>query len=476
MGKKTFLTVQEILSATYGYLYNDANIANGFASVTTDSRNVCEDSLFIPLIGEFQDGHKYVDSACKSGASIIFVQESSIAEYKSIYENCTSTGAAVIVVKNTLTALQNIAKAYVSKFPNLIKIAITGSNGKTTAKECIGAVLSQKYNTVMNVGNLNSETGLPLSMFNIRSEHEVGIFEMGMNRRGEIKELSDVFFPNLALITNIGTAHIGILGTKDAIAEEKKQIFANFNKDCTGYIFEKDSYIDFLKKDVEGTMLTYGIKSTEGIKAITSKGISGTSIQYNDTEIHFPLVGEHNVYNACAAIAIAQHLGLTSSEIKKGLEAVKPLFGRSQILEGNPTIIQDCYNGSFESMSASLDFFLSLQWSGKKVAVLGDMLELGENSSSIHEKILNRILESSVEMVIFVGECFSNEYNKNKNIAGKKVFYTAKIDDDSITQLCEEVKAELLSNDCILVKGSRGIKLERVISHIQEYFCNKEAV
>ncbi len=475
MGEKVLLTVQELLKATNGYMYDDSITCNGFTSVATDSRNVCTGSLFIPLIGENQDGHNYVESACNNGASIIMVQDTSTTQFESVYKKIAKT-VTIIIVTNTLKALQDAAKYYVSTFPSLKKIAVTGSNGKTTAKECIGSVLSEKYNVIMNVGNLNSETGLPLSMFTITKDHEIGLFEMGMNRRGEIKELSDVFFPDIALITNIGTAHIGILGTKDAIAEEKKQIFANFISDSVGFIFEDDTYVDFLKEGVQGCLTTYGRKSTNGISNILSNGIHGTIIQYHDTEIHFPLIGEHNANNALAAICIAQYLGLNETEIKDGLEKVKPLFGRSQILQGKPTIIQDCYNGSFESMNASLDFFLNLEWNGKKIAILGDMLELGTKSYEIHSKILERVMQSSIECIFLIGESFSNSYTSITNKDSKKVFYTDKFDDDSITAICNNIKTSIDSADLVLCKGSRGIKLERVVSIIQDKFKTMEAV
>ena len=245
------LTVQELLNATNGTLFNtdyaqDESVLNKFfTNVAIDSRNVTKNSLFITLIGEVQDGHKYVSQSVEKGATIVIVQKSSLSEFSHLYEDLTSK-AIIIVVVNTLTALQNAAAFYVSKFPHLKRIAITGSNGKTTTKECLANVLNQEYRVVMTKGNLNSETGLPLSMFTIREEHEVGVFEMGMNRVGEITELANVFFPELAIITNVGTAHIGILGTKDNIAEQKKQIFSNFTKNSTGYVFEDESYFDFL--------------------------------------------------------------------------------------------------------------------------------------------------------------------------------------------------------------------------------------
>ncbi len=470
------LTVQELLDATQGSLYSaNALLNKGFTSVVTDSRNVTNGSLFIPLVGENQDGHQYVSIASEKGAEIILVQKTSINDYAAEYDTLLGK-SLIIVVENTLHALQQAAKRYVSKFPNLRKIAVTGSNGKTTAKECIGAVLAQKYSVITNVGNLNSETGLPLSMFTISDEHEIGIFEMGTNRRGEIKEITDVFIPDVALITNIGTAHIGILGTQLAIAEEKKQIFSNFTDSCTGYIYEDEQFADFLKKDVKGNIIAYGEHSTSGIDNVELSGLNGSTISYNGQKIHFPLIGKHNAQNAIAAVAIGQHFGLEANAIKCGLESIRPLFGRSEILEGEPTIIQDCYNGSFESMTASLDFLSSLNWNGKRIAFLGDMRELGNQSDALHAKIVESALNSPIEVIALVGENLYKAYTGVRQGHDKTVFCMGSTDDDSIKELCDNIKKVIKRNDIILLKAARGIRLERATSIINNMFKNREGV
>ncbi len=468
------LTIEELLNATNGTLFNtdfeknESVLGKFFTSVAIDSRNSTDNSLFIPLMGEKQDGHNYVEQAVTNGATIILVQKSSLGEFSNLYEKL-GCKAVFIIVENTLTALQNSATFYVKKFPHLKRIAITGSNGKTTTKECVANVLKQKFNVVMTQGNLNSETGLPLSMFTIREEHEVGVFEMGMNRVGEITELANVFFPELAIITNIGTAHIGILGTKDNIAEQKKQIFSNFTKNCTGFIFEDELYFDFLQKDVPGTIIPYGKKSIKGISNITDAGILGSVIRYKNTDINFPLIGAHNVNNACAAIIIAEKLGLSEFQIQAGLESITPLFGRAQILRGEPTIIQDCYNGSFESMSASLDFFENVKWNAKKIVVLGDMLELGEKSLLLHKEILEKVFSQNFDVVVCIGEAFSTVL-KEFDTSSCIVKSTKTIDDNSVFTVIESLRDIVFSSDIILIKASRGIALERTVSIFNGFF------
>ncbi|MFI3257102.1 MAG: UDP-N-acetylmuramoyl-tripeptide--D-alanyl-D-alanine ligase, partial [Spirochaetales bacterium] len=370
-------------------------------------------------------------------------------------------------VDNTLHALQKAAAYYVRKFPNLKRIAVTGSSGKTTAKECIASVLSGHYNVIMNEGNLNSETGLPLSVFKITEKHEIGIFEMGMNRHGEIKELADVFFPEVAVITNIGTAHIGIFGTQDKIAEEKKQIFSNFVNNSVGFIFEDEPYYDFLVKNHNAKFYTYGEKTTGGISSVKNKGIHGSDIEYDSVTIAFPLAGEYNVQHACAAIAVGQYFSLCAEEIKHGLESVKPLFGRTQLLEGKPTIIQDCYNGNYESMTAALGFFSSIEWQAKKILVLGDMLELGEKSKEIHKKIAEHAILSPVHIIFFIGENFFDVMQKKDIDSHKKVFYTKNIDDESLKALIFSAGDIINPQDLVLIKGSRGISLERTVQMLR---------
>ena len=221
------LTIEQLVSGTNGTVVCTGEIKNIiFTSVATDSRMVVENTLFVPLMGEFQNGHKYVPQAIEKGASVIFINKSEYEQKKGEYDSASEKNPNVcfVIVENTLHALQDAAETYVGKFPKLTKISITGSCGKTTTKEMLVSVFKAKYGdkVVYTQGNFNSETGLPLSVFNIRENHEYGIFEMGMNRVDEIGEISKVLKSKYGIITNIGTAHIGILGSQQKIAEEKR--------------------------------------------------------------------------------------------------------------------------------------------------------------------------------------------------------------------------------------------------------------
>jgi len=353
-----------------------------------------------------------------------------------------------------------------------LKIGITGSAGKTTTKEIAAAIIRQEKQLVMNKGNLNSETGLPLSVFNVRSYHEVGIFEAGMNRRGEIAELAKVLNPDIALITNIGSAHIGILGSREAIAEEKKQIFSEFTGTNTALIPNDDDYRDFLAKDVRGKKLFYGASSLPGLGAVRDLGLEGTEISWEGEKVHFGLPGKFNVANALAAVALALELPVSSSSVRSGLESVKPLFGRGEILYGRSTLIRDCYNANPESVKAALDFCDSLEWKkGRKIYVMGSMLELGDISEETHAALGRRLADSRADMIFLYGEETRPAADVLENLSRLRTegsgaeaqrddaptphFYTR-----DMGELSRALDAYIKNGDLVLLKGSRGCALE----------------
>jgi UDP-N-acetylmuramoyl-tripeptide--D-alanyl-D-alanine ligase len=451
------LTIDELVSAVSGSCLCNYCAANGFTSVATDSRKVLPGSLFVPLMGEFQDGHTYIPKALDAGASVIFVDtghgEGSASLFTSLGKKY---GACFIMVENTLHALQDAARAYLAHFPNLKKIGITGSSGKTTTKEIVASIFAQGYNVVMNEGNLNSETGLPLSVFRVRAEHEVGIFELGMNRKGEISEIARVLSPSLALITNIGTAHIGILGSQAAIAEEKKQVFAFFDEHSVGFVPEDDEWREFLSDIPKGTVRTFGPGTTPGFRGAVNRGIDGTIIRYETEEIHFRLPGKYNLKNTLGAIALARYAGFSPAEIKAGIEAVKPLFGRAEVFRGRVTVMLDCYNANPDSMESALDFCKSLEWNGKKVYVLGSMLELGAESADAHRNVCELAADSGAANVFLFGE---DMVAAGRLVSWNKtnVRFFADIDD-----LSRAVAETVLPGDFVFIKGSRGMALERI--------------
>lgn len=470
ISKSSLLSLDELLSAVGGKLLSEGAGSFFFSSVQTDSRNVCEGTLFVPLIGEVQDGHSYIPAAAEKGATVIFVSrndgeiESYIKKYPSV---------RFILVQNTLHALQDAAEKYVSLFPSLIKVSVTGSSGKTTTKELLASILRQKYNVVSNVGNLNSETGLPLSVFSIRPEHTLGLFEMGMNRENEIGEISKVFRPNYAVITNIGTAHIGILGSRQNIANEKKKIFSYVDEKGVCVIPKNDDFASFLASGVKGKVVLYGNGADDRIRFISDDFLLGTRFSVCGTEMRLSLPGKHNFMNALGAISLALELGLTPGQIKAGIEGLPALSGRCEIVRKNGfTILKDCYNANPDSMEKALELSSSVSPDGKKILVLGDMLELGQRSAEAHERAGELSVATNADFVVFVGTEMKAGFEKARALGSlkTKVDYIEGSSEQSMMKVCGAVRDFVGGGDgkenFLLLKGSRGMGLERIVEQL----------
>lgn len=465
--RTSLLSLNELLAATGGALVMGCpEDAFCFTSVATDSRSAVAGGMFIPLVGEFQDGHDYVPAALEKGATVVLVgRDFAVSNHHQLVQwHHSYPGATFVAVDHTMYALQDAAAAYVQKFPDLVRIGVTGSSGKTTTKEILAAVLSTRFSVVMNQGNFNSETGLPLSVFQIRDHHQVGVFELGMNRRGEIAEIARVLAPSLGVITNIGTAHIGILGSKDAIAREKKQVFWNFSSGSCAFIPEMDSYRGFLREGLDCMVVEYGPSQVSSIRPC---GLDGTSFCLEGVTMTLPLPGRANLYDALAAVAVARHLGLSLEEIRKGLESVQPLFGRSQVLRGDITFIQDCYNANPDSMAAALEFFRDLELDcGRKVLVLGDMLELGAESAAAHREAMEQAQKTGAALMVFLGDEMSSA-SATLEISRIGEVVLAGRSQETIDGAVEVLRGFLRTGDVVLLKGSRGMGLERITAALR---------
>ena len=450
------------LSVSLGaYHFSPSNAISpdsGFSSVAIDSRKVKQGGLFFALKGAACDGHEFVQAAFNAGAAAAMVESSKIESFN-LKNIAAKAGKDLIIVENTLKGLQDSAKVYLEKFPNLVKVGITGSSGKTTTKEITAAIVSCEKNVIRNEGNLNSETGLPVSVFEVRSCHEVGIFELGMNRPGEILEIAEVLKPNIALITNIGSAHIEFFGSREKIVNEKKSIFNFLKNDDTALIpgYDKET-ARALSCGVSCNVKYFGESSFSELEGTRSLGLDGTEISWAGEKIRFALPGRHCLEDAMAAIAIAKEINVGGAAIKKGLESVKPMFGRLEIIKTNAdvTVIQDCYNANPESTAASIEFCDSVEWQGRKIYVIADMLELGDASGSEHEKLGNILASSQADMIFLFGSEIEKTASvlRNKN---KSFKYT-----NDIKELSHAFCGYVKQGDMALLKGSRGRALERL--------------
>ncbi|GKX29078.1 UDP-N-acetylmuramoyl-tripeptide--D-alanyl-D-alanine ligase [Vallitalea longa] len=446
---------QELLREDINWKYNNISI---------DSRTIAENDIFIPIKGDNFDGHNFISMAYEKGAMICFTEDKSRIPSNQIG----------ILVSDTKKALKDFAKYYLSLFKIPI-VAVTGSVGKTSCKEMIGSILSVKYDVHKTIGNFNNEIGLPLTIFKLEDRHEVVVLEMGMNHYGELHRLSEIARPDIAVITNIGEAHIEYFGTKNNILKAKSEILDFLKKDGLVILNGDDPYLRKLKENIPFNTLTFGFNDDNdyyisdykelGWDGLIGK-ITGTHEEYN-IKIH--TLGKHMLYNIIPGIIIGNHLNMTANEIEQGAYSYKPSKMRMDRIELNDNIvvINDAYNASVDSMISALDTLSTLDTQGRKVAVLGDMFELGDMSKDTHTRIGKVAATKNIDFIICVGKdskyiyegAMSNGIDKNKIS-----YYKTK--EELIDDIDELVKAK----DTIIIKASRGMHLEKVIERLQSIF------
>jgi UDP-N-acetylmuramoyl-tripeptide--D-alanyl-D-alanine ligase len=455
--------VSDIAVATSGRILFRPPGRAGVTSVAVDSRIAAEGCLFVALPGERTDGHEFLGQAAAAGAAALLVSDAQAARRtEELARIAAERGVGVVAVPDTLAGLQDLARFHMRRLPAVTRIGVTGSSGKTTTKEILGTILSRAAPTATNTGNLNSEIGLPLACFQVEASHRNVVLEMGINHPGEMDVLADIVRPDLALITNIGMAHIGLLGSREGIAKEKKKIFAHFDGRQTAFLPENDPYRSLLAQGLRGRVLFFGPKSTPGYGGSESMGLGGTLIHWEGSRIRFPLFGPHNLANALGALSVARELGVPNAEIRGGLEAVAPLFGRSQIIAGPVTVIVDCYNANPDSMASALDFVEALSWEGRKIAVLGSMRELGEETGPAHRALGERLRETGLDAVLLFGTEMEHAWQAlESSPARARCWWFSDRD-----ALGDRLQGLQKNNDLLLLKGSRSLELEKLLPRI----------
>ena len=457
------LTVRELAAASTGSILEGYRNEGEFSGISTDSRTIKSGELFIPIVGDKHDGHDFIKDALAGGAG-----GSLLAEDKVIPPGYTDR--AFIRVADTTRALGAIAAAYRHKF-EVIVVGVTGSNGKTTSKEMIASVLAEQFKVHKSASNLNTEIGLPLSLFELESSHQVSVLEMGMNRQGDIAHLGRIAKPTLGVITNIGEAHIGYLRNRRNIATTKWELADSLPREGVLVLNADDPYLWEFRKKAHCSVKTFGIINPKADIRSTLPDEVSDSIRFalNDEDIGFQItaLGNYNVYNALAAIAVGRALGLDYNAIKLGLERYRPLSKRMEIsMVGSITIVNDSYNANPTSVKESLNW-LANYVGGRKIVLLGDMLELGDLSARYHREVGEEAALKGLDIVAAVGS-FSKDVKDGAAAAGMKddrIFtFTGK------TALAEWIGETLRDEDVLLVKGSRGMEMESVISELVEKF------
>jgi len=405
-------------------------------SASTDTRKIQQNDMFFALKGENFNGNTYAKSALNSGAkyAIIDQEEFSISD-------------KTVLVKDVLETLQKLATFH-REFLKIPIIALTGSNGKTTTKELINSVLSQKYKTTSTTGNLNNHIGVPLTLLSMTNQTEIGIVEMGANHQKEIEFLCNIAKPDYGLITNYGKAHLEGFGGVQGIIKGKSEMYDYLiTNHKTAFVNANDSIQ--VEKTAKAKKITFG-NSNEDIIINFIDATPFVKLHYKDLDIVSQLIGDYNYTNIAIAIAIGNYFKVRDNAIKKAIESYVPSNNRSQIIQKNSNkIILDAYNANPTSMQAALLNFNKQE--GHKIAILGDMFELGEEAEQEHQNISDLAISLNIDKIIFVGENFY----KSKTNSKKSIQYK------SFEEFKNSFDLSEIKNSILLIKGSRGMALER---------------
>lgn len=422
------------IAAIYNYFLQSTGIA-------TDNRKINANNMFVALKGDNFNGNKFALSALESGAKFAIIDE---VEYK--------IDERFILVDNALVTLQQLANYHRNQLKITI-IGLTGSNGKTTTKELIHAVLSQKYNTKATIGNLNNHIGVPLTLLSFDTNTEIGIVEMGANHQKEIEMLCGICEPDFGYITNFGKAHLEGFGGTEGVIKGKSELYEFlFANQKTAFVNTDDVIQNEKTKNI--TTITFGLNTPENFVSISNIETNPmVKIEFENTIIQSHLIGLYNANNINAAITIGKHFGVSNEKIKFGLENYIPNNNRSQLLEKNSNkIILDAYNANPSSMVAALTNFFQLE-EKNKIAILGDMFELGLESSEEHKKLIDFCINQTQIMFYFIGKDFFAHKSLNSNMHFYDTFETFKA---AFTN-------QKIENSILLIKGSRGMSLERTL-------------
>ena len=455
-GVMALFTVEEIcevLSAKSPAGLSPQDLKQRIRRVVTDSRLVRKGDLFIAFQGERFDAHSFVPKVFAQGAVCAIVQE----DYR-LPPMKPRTGTPIILgVRDTLEAFQRLATHYRNRFPIPV-IAITGSNGKTTTKEMVAHVVAQRWKTLKTEGNLNNRIGVPQTLFQLAPRHQAAVIEMGVDQQGQTTRLCEIARPTIGVITNIGPDHLEFFGSMEGSAQAKAELLDHLPQDGTVVLNADDEYFDYLASRAQCRVIAFGASPKAAVRAanVRTDDKGGTLFglvlpgKTRQTEIRVRTQGQHNVSNALAAAAVGHALGLSGAAIAEGLAKFRPAAMRSQISQSHGVqVINDCYNANPASMKAAVQLLAQLGRDKRSIAVLGDMLELGDSSAQLHQGLKREIAENGIDLVFAAGSYMKNLYDALPD--NKRGAYTEKAD-----MILEPLMAALQPGDIVLIKGSHG--------------------
>jgi UDP-N-acetylmuramoyl-tripeptide--D-alanyl-D-alanine ligase len=447
--KLTLAKIAEFVSATGDFVPDDVALA-----YSIDSRTVGPGQLFFAVKGERLDGHDFVQQALEKGAVAAVVRKDQLGRY--------AQQKRLLTVEDTLAALQTLSTA-VRKLWGKPLIAVTGSAGKTTTKEAIAHVLSARFRVLKSEGNFNNHFGLPLMLLKLEPEYDLTVIEMGMSHSGEIRALAKIAQPEIGVVTNVAAVHLEFFDSLAGIARAKYELIESLPANGTAVLNADDEYVSQFGRDFRGKVVLYGTRPSAGVRAerIQSKGTEGVEFDVVIGPVRkratLPLVGEHNVLNALAAIAVGAERGLKPSEAITALATLVPADKRGQVLQvGNITVINDCYNSNPKALEAMVNALAAMD-AKRRIVVAGEMLELGPNGEDLHRQAGQHIAGKKIEALLGVRGLAQSAVEAARD-AGMRAEFVA-----SSEEAGEWLAREARDGDVVLLKASRGVKLEKAL-------------
>jgi UDP-N-acetylmuramoyl-tripeptide--D-alanyl-D-alanine ligase len=456
------LSLQDIVDSTGGRLIRGVP-AKVIGGISIDSRTIKRGDLFVALRGATFDGHQFVQEAMEKGGEGFVIENEALGQKDAIAQ----MEKAVIVVGDTLRALGDIAHSWREKHP-IPLIAVAGSNGKTTTKEIIATLLEGSFRVLKTWGNRNNLVGLPLTLLDLSPDHTMAVVEMGMNVKEEIRRLTEIADPDVGLITNITEAHLEGLGTFEELIRAKGELWDTMRADGVIVVNQDDVNVMKLAEGYPGKRITFGLEVPSDVmaKEVHTEGAKGVrftlALGREEIGVSFPMMGISSIYNALAGTAVATIFGVQLKEIKKRLEGVKPFSMRMEIIRlvNGATIINDAYNANPKSMELALKALSEVKEGGRGIAVLGDMLELGQFSGEAHARIGERVLSFGVDLLFTLGESAEIIAKKAREMGLNESHVTVSRDH---RDLLGRLKKTIRRGDWILVKGSRAMSMEKIV-------------
>jgi UDP-N-acetylmuramoyl-tripeptide--D-alanyl-D-alanine ligase len=463
-------TINEILKATGGELLcGNQEQTRGFDNVSIDSRNLSPRDLFVAIVGDVHDGHRFANDVVKQGVGGLVVAKDKSKELP--ISEWQASQIACVAVTDTLRALGDLAAFHRSR-TDVSVVAITGSNGKTTTRQMTAEVVAQKFNTLSTIENYNNQIGVPLTLLRLAPEHTWAVVELGTNSPGEIARLARICSPDIGVITNIGPAHLEGLGSLDGVMREKGQLIDHLKTGGRAVLNADDRRVFKIAEGTQKKVLLFGLSKSAGIRATAvQEKVGGVSFSLDlpreSLNVDLKVPGQFMVINALAAAAVGHLLELSAVEIKTGLETFKPAWGRMNIFQtaNGIHIIDDTYNANPDSMQAAITTLKALRANNRSVFVAGDMLELGARTESLHKQVGAWAAVANIDKLLITGD-FANavasgaadaKMNRNDIFTGSR------------DEILDALKASLRPGDWVLIKGSRGARMDIIVKGLKEW-------